>query len=170
VVVAEAKPAVVYNNEACTLKVSFTGGSVAWTPAVGLSQPNAAITDARVATNTVFVATVSDNLGCTWTDTTTVRVLKAICGDPNVGLPNLFSPNDDGKNDILKVMGGFVGEIRLEVFNRWGQIVFSGDATQGWDGLMNGLPADPGVYGYRLNGTCRDGIAFQEKGNITLVR
>ena len=169
-VVASAKPAVVYNNEPCTLNASFTGGSVAWTPAVGLSQPNAAITNARVTTNTVFVATVSDNLGCTWTDTTAVRVLNAICGDPNVGLPNLFSPNDDGKNDILKVMGGFVGTLRLEIFNRWGQKVFDGDAIQGWDGLMNGLPADPGVYGYRLSGTCRDGVAFQEKGNITLVR
>jgi gliding motility-associated-like protein len=169
-VVAEATPAVVYNNEICMLKASYTGGSIVWSPAAGLSQPNAAISEARVTTNTVFLATVSDNLGCTWTDTASVGVLKAICGDPNVGLPNLFSPNDDGKNDVLKVMGGFVGEIRLEVFNRWGQRVYDGNATQGWDGLMNGLPADPGVYGYRMSGTCRDGVSFQDKGNITLVR
>ncbi len=90
-------------------------------------------------------------------------------------IPNAFSPNNDGKNDILYVRGNCIKEMRLIIYNRWGEKVFeySGpemNSGQGWDGMYNGKKANTGVFVYTLEATLRDNTPFTKKGNISLIR
>ena len=88
-------------------------------------------------------------------------------------VPNAFSPNDDGRNDLLEVRIGCTvfRNYRLAIYNRFGQKVFeSYDAAKGWDGKMHNIPADAGTYFYRLSLNQADGSSIQAKGDIMLLR
>lgn len=88
-----------------------------------------------------------------------------------VGLPSGFSPNQDGNNDMLYVLGGQIEGLSLDIFDRWGTRVFSTTSQdKGWDGTYNGKPVAAGVYVYQLRVTFEDGDVENMKGNITLVR
>lgn len=90
-------------------------------------------------------------------------------------VPNAFSPNEDGKNDIFKpvAMCPFTKYV-FKIFNRWGQLVFSTvDTERGWDGTYNGKPADVGVYFYDIEAEPTDKTRrppIHEKGEVTLMR
>ncbi|MCK6650241.1 MAG: CotH kinase family protein, partial [Bacteroidia bacterium] len=91
-------------------------------------------------------------------------------GGEEVGIPTAFSPNDDGVNDILYVLGS-IDQIDFTIYNRWGQIVFrTTDRSKGWDGTFNGQKVNPGVFAYRVSGVLPNGDFVERKGNITLVR
>ena len=94
-----------------------------------------------------------------------------ICGDVYIFVPNAFSPNDDGENDILFVRGQNLEEVTLKIFDRWGELVFeSTDQAIGWDGTFRDKPVDPDVYVYHLQVICFDGQENLIKGNITVLR
>jgi gliding motility-associated-like protein len=99
--------------------------------------------------------------------------------DSRIFIPNAFSPNRDGVNDVWKVSAlsiyNLVGEKNLNYFvrivNRWGQVVFeSTDVNQGWDGTIKGRPAPVDVYVYLLHAQGIDGRSINRKGNITLLK
>jgi gliding motility-associated-like protein len=89
-------------------------------------------------------------------------------------IPNAFSPNGDGRNDVFRILETCVVEkFEIKIFNRWGTLVYSGRSTaQGWDGTYNGVPADGGVYYYLINivpkSESRDAVLLS--GDIILVR
>ncbi len=86
-------------------------------------------------------------------------------------MPNVFSPNGDGKNDILYVYGNYIDKVDMRIFNQWGQqIATINSKTQGWDGTHNGNPQPVGVYVYVLKAILSDGRTVNMKGSITLVR
>ncbi len=89
-----------------------------------------------------------------------------------VNLPNAFSPNADGENDVFRVLGADkISEMELRVFNRWGQEVFyTNQKETGWDGTFKGQPAPTGVYAYTLVATLTNGEVITKKGNVTLKR
>jgi gliding motility-associated-like protein len=89
-----------------------------------------------------------------------------------INLPNAFSPNADGENDVFRVLGGqYVQSIELAVYNRWGQQVFyTNQKEQGWDGTFKGQKAPTGVYAYTLQATLPSGEVIHKKGNVTLKR
>jgi gliding motility-associated-like protein len=100
----------------------------------------------------------------------TIQV-HAICDYP-VHIPDAFTPNNDGKNDIFRypplAKNRFV---RLVVFNRWGQKVFeTREASRGWNGSLNNIPQPIGTYVYLLETTTLNGRKKQQKGTITLIR
>lgn len=80
----------------------------------------------------------------------------------NVYVPNAFSPNDDGVNDVFQAnIGCTVTEFDLRVFNRWGQQVFSSqNPDDGWDGTMKGEPALSAVYVYVLQ------VSYDQEGEV----
>lgn len=89
----------------------------------------------------------------------------------NIFVPNLFSPNGDGINDIEYVYSTAIAQLEFRVYNQWGQLVFtSKDQRQGWDGTMSGQKQPVGVYVYILRATMQDGTVITKKGNITLMR
>lgn len=92
---------------------------------------------------------------------------------PTAQVPTAFSPNGDGFNDILYVYGGKILTLKLEIYNRWGELVFeTSSKDEGWDGTYKGEKAPAGVYVYKLHATFSDNEtpSIKKTGNITLVR
>ena len=119
---------------------------------------------------TTYCVTVTDEHGCTGTACITVGVPELMCNEDAIFLPNAFTPNGDGENDVLYVRSNFVTSMELNIYNRWGQKVFtSKDISIGWDGTFNGQELQPDVFGYYLDVGCPDGQKYFEKGNITLL-
>lgn len=90
-------------------------------------------------------------------------------------IPNAFTPNGDGLNDTFGGMGEGLTEYNLQIFNRWGNLIFeSNDMKNQWDGNYNNEPAPIGVYVYKINakGPSADGRSknlISEAGSVTLV-
>lgn len=87
-------------------------------------------------------------------------------------IPNAFSPNNDGQNDVFKICN-MTNEklIDFKVFNRWGTILFrTTDPKQGWDGMNKGQMQPIGVYGYVIRIGYSDGYVETYKGTVTLIR
>lgn len=86
-------------------------------------------------------------------------------------VPQIFSPNGDGLNDILYVYGNRLKSMKFIVYNRWGEKVFeSKDKSMGWDGQFRGAVVQSGVYVYYLEAKVLEGEIVTQKGDITLVR
>lgn len=115
--------------------------------------------------------TAIDTYGCTRTGALTVHSAAGTDGQPIV--PNVFSPNGDGVNDVFRLMGVERTDFSLEIFNRWGQSIhISTDPTIGWDGKHNGRPVPDGTYMYIVHymSYCGPTGMRREIGHVTLLR
>lgn len=114
---------------------------------------------------------ITDTNGCTGQACVQIRVTEMICGEPDIYVPNAFTPNGDLQNDMVFVRGNNIEEMNFEIYDRWGELMFqTDDQTEGWDGTYKGMLADPAVFVYHLKGTCIGGDEFLIKGNITLIK
>lgn len=105
--------------------------------------------------------------GCA--DTICKRVATDVL--PLADIPTAFTPNGDGNNDILYVVGAGIEAMNLKLFNRWGEKIFeSNKQTDGWDGTYKGKQQEMDVYAFVLNITFIDGTTLYKKGNVTLIR
>ncbi len=119
-------------------------------------------------TTTYVVTGVSALQGCPQKDSVTITVIEK-----DVWLPNAFTPNGDGKNDIFKIImnGKLVQVQEFRIFNRWGQEIFyTKDIRQGWDGNFKGKPQNPDVYNYLIRVAYPTGRSAFMKGDFTLIR
>jgi gliding motility-associated-like protein len=143
-----------------------------WSPATGLSADTIADPLATPAASTVYTLSVVAADGCEASGEIKVNVYRVI------SIPNAFTPNGDGKNDIFYVLGGMAGsQIKdFSVFDRWGQRVFRvegvlpGDPANGWNGTYGGAPAPAGVYVYIVAIALAGGERQVYKGTVMLVR
>ncbi|MCW3467601.1 right-handed parallel beta-helix repeat-containing protein [Chitinophaga nivalis] len=88
-----------------------------------------------------------------------------------VYIPNAFTPNNDGKNDILLVYGYIIKDLHLAIFDQWGEKVFETNSqTIGWDGTYKGKELPSGVYIYVGHFTLTDGSKTEKKGVVNLIR
>ena len=116
----------------------------------------------------VIVALVDQN-GCIGIDTIEIRVLPKLPSE--ITVPNCFSPNGDGFNDLFKVDALNLSTFDLMIWNRWGGLMYkSTDAFAGWNGQSNAGIAPDGTYFYVLDAVGSDSKAYQFKGSITLSR
>ncbi|HRN37585.1 MAG TPA: gliding motility-associated C-terminal domain-containing protein [Flavobacteriales bacterium] len=147
-----------------------TGVTYSWQPAGAVSDATIAAPTATVNETTTFIVTVSDGV-CSSMDSVTVVVHELVCAEPDIFVPDAFTPNGDGNNDLLFVRGRNVASMELKVFDRWGEVVFATtDQAEGWDGSYKGKPVDPAVYVYWLTVRCTDGQDYFHKGNVTVIR
>ncbi len=117
-----------------------------------------------------YCVTVTDFDGCTGVACTSLGVADPFCDERDIFIPNAFTPNGSGVNDILCVRSNFVESLELHIYNRWGEKVFSStDINTCWDGTYNGQLLHPDVFGYYLNATCPNGKSYFKKGNITIL-
>ncbi len=90
---------------------------------------------------------------------------------PLLDVPNAFTPGRFGKNAIVKVEGFGIEKMTWNIYNRWGQVVFtSSSKAQGWDGTFKGQLQPMDVYTYTLDAVFTDGKTIRKTGDITLIR
>lgn len=114
-----------------------------------------------------------DDKGCVYTDDIKIKVLLT----SSVIVPNIFSPNDDGINDLLipSMDPSIVSVEYFEIFSRWGELVYSKtnflpQDNVAWDGKLKGKEMNPGVFLYRILATNKKGQEIALYGDLTLVR
>ncbi len=145
-----------------------------WTPPLNLSCTDCPNPFANPKFTTRYKVVVTDDKGCISSRDVTLIVL---CNNKNFFIPNTFSPNGDGANDIFYPRGTGIDRIQaLRIFNRWGEMVFekrnfpSNDALSGWDGTYKGKPAGSDTYVYVIDIICENATIITYKGNVTLIR
>ena len=94
-----------------------------------------------------------------------------VIGMPPVYIPNSFTPNGDGNNDLFLIYGEGIKTVNLKIFNRWGEMVFNSENQfLGWDGNYKGANQPVGVYVYEAQITFLDNRQTLRTGSITLIR
>jgi len=151
--------------------ITDTTLTVSWSPATGLNNPTSFNPVATPDHTTTYTVTITDANGCSRSASVTIYVISNKCRTEDVFVPNTFTPNNDGHNDILYVRSSVVQELYFAVYNRWGEMVFeTNDITKGWDGTYKGMLADPAVFAWYLRAKCVNGDELKKKGNTTLIR
>ncbi len=147
---------------------NVTVESIVWTPSAGLSCSDCADPIASPKTSTTYIVTVTDENGCTAVDTVKIIVVLPCAA---IFVPNTFSPNNDGLNDLECVLGDCIASMEFTIYNRWGEPIFSTKTQEEcWDGTFRGKLVQTGVYAYKLKATLDNGERIEESGNITVVR
>ncbi|HIA07452.1 MAG TPA: T9SS type B sorting domain-containing protein, partial [Flavobacteriales bacterium] len=118
-----------------------------------------------------YTVVVTDSNSCSITDSIEILQSTEPCFAPYLYIPNVFSPNDDGVNDILYVQGQGIAEFNFVLYDRWGELMFeTSDQTIGWDGMFEGKRLNEAVFFYYVNALTIDDKTIKKKGNITLLR
>ncbi len=169
---ASVDPDTIYAGE--TVQITATDDpdyTYEWTPSDWLSADDIASPVAMPPETVTYYLEIRDEFGCINTDSVTVYLRRFICDDPYIFVPNAFTPNDDGKNDILYVRANAVTEVYFVVYSRWGEQMFETETLDvGWDGTYKGKKLSPDVYGYYLKVRCLNNEEYIKKGNVTLIR
>jgi gliding motility-associated-like protein len=145
------------------------GTTYFWEPSIGLNDPTELSPIAMPTSTTVYTLHAQNG---TCESTSSVTIVPE-CG--NLYVPNVFTPNNDGLNDVFRPEGKGVADYSLQVFNRWGNLVF--ETTQynnGWNGKIENEPAPAGTYFFLLKaydalGNSLVGADVME-GEVTLIR
>jgi gliding motility-associated-like protein len=159
-------------NQVIDPQVSGDVVSYVWSPAIGLSDATIQNPVANPSKTTDYTLTVFSKEGCQATSNIIVKVAAKI------SLPNAFTPNGDGKNDIFYILGGLEGMIveDFSIFDRWGQRIFQinnvlpGDPAFGWNGTYKGSPEPAGAYVYMVTIKSGDHTTQIYKGTVVLIR
>ncbi|MBI5220196.1 MAG: gliding motility-associated C-terminal domain-containing protein [Bacteroidia bacterium] len=119
----------------------------------------------------IYSLTVNDFNDCSSFANSEVLTSDILCYPSIFFIPNTFSPNNDGKNDVLYVRGGGIKYFEFTIYDRWGKEIFkSNEQNTGWDGCYDGTPMNAAVFVYTLKGEMISGSIIEEKGNVTLMR
>ena len=163
-----------YRGQQIPLSTDRVGSNLVyqWEPANLMDNPNSPNPTITIQNTTIVTLTVIDlNTGCEVFAEKRLKVYEINCAEPDIFIPSAFTPNGDNNNDIFYVRGSNLYSIELEIYNRWGELVFrTDDLNRGWDGSYNGREADPGVFVYHLKAICLDKQEYFTKGNLTLIR
>jgi len=160
-----------------TAQLRATGTDIAtykWWPGETLSCTECFNPVASMTTMTTYNIDVASSHGCRASDSVTILLY---CDNSQVFIPNAFTPNGDGENDIFYPRGMGLKTIKtFRVYNRWGQLLFEregmnlNDPQNGWDGSFKGDTPRPDVYVYILEAVCYTGEDIHIKGDVTIIR
>jgi gliding motility-associated-like protein len=141
-----------------------------WSPDYNIGYPFSGITSAWPHTTTSYILSVSDTLGNIATDTINVKV-HACNLPPEIVIPNIITPNGDGINDVFRFKNEEFWHLNIQVFNRWGQLIFSGTDPERWDGTYDGKKVSDGVYFYHIAAkTDGFGMVYEYHGTVRVLR
>ncbi len=168
------RPGVAYPVEYAVKNLTFPlaarnfGETYLWKPAINLD--NAVIVNPQFKgeTEQLYTIEITTKTGCTTVDTQMVKVVKEI----QIFVPSAFTPNHDGKNDLLRpIMQGMKDLRYFRIYNRWGELLFETQTKfDGWDGKVKGIPQGSGVVVWIAEGVGLDGLVYRRKGTTVLVR
>lgn len=147
---------------------------ILWSPEIDIGCTLCRQTEVFPLISRLYTVEIEDTIGCTSTASVWIEVQNNF----NVFIPDAFTPNLDGINDKLTVFTDKrVEQIdRMEIYDRWGSLVFAGsnlqpnDPNQGWDGTLRGLPAQAGQYTYWIRLRLIGGKEEIIRGGFTLIK
>jgi gliding motility-associated-like protein len=142
--------------------------SYVWSPAQGLSNPDIADPTTVVTGDITYTVVATTTSGCS----ATAKIVIGAATTVGIIVPNAFTPNNDGHNDILKVNAFGIQSLKyFRVYNRWGQLVFAtSNADAGWDGSIGGQPGPTGAYVWTAAGVDYHGRPVAGEGTVILIR
>ena len=146
-------------------KGSSPNGIYTWKPGEFLSCVNCPNPIATPPGSITYTVTFEDENGCEVSDVVKINF------DPLIYVPNTFTPDANGNNDLFFVVGGNIKGFKLTIFNRWGEMVFdSKSMEEGWDGTYKGLDCPDGTYIWKLSYEDYGSIWHDRVGHINLLR
>ncbi|MDI9320149.1 MAG: gliding motility-associated C-terminal domain-containing protein [Phycisphaerales bacterium] len=140
-----------------------------WYPEYYFDLDTTNIVSDRMKNATYIRVDVENQFGCKSADSVYIYAQPCCAMD----FPNAFTPNNDNKNDMFRPLrDGRQDIVTFRVVNRWGQTVYETANTdsEGWDGTFAGKAQDMGVYQYYVKYRCQDGVYYERKGDVTLIR
>lgn len=159
------------------LASTITNGPIVnwdWKPSTYLSCNNCAQPIASIKRDITYSINATNQYGCSASDTIHIKVF---CESTQVYIPNVFTPDGDGINDVLMVRGTGINTIKyFRVFTRWGELIFEksnftpNEKSNGWDGTIRGVKAPPEVYVYTCEVLCDNNDSFLYKGNVAIIK
>jgi len=155
------------------LQLNATGGyTYLWSPSLSLSAANIAnpVAVFNEASNGLQYKVQAYNIaGCY--DSAFINI-KVYATQPTVFIPTAFTPNNDGRNDILRPIAVGMKSLQyFQVYNRWGQLLFNTQTNgQGWDGRINGQLQSSNTYVWIVKAIDFSGAVYFKKGTVTLIR
>lgn len=155
-------------GQSTTIGVTGGTGSYTWTPPTGLSCTNCQ-TPVANPTETTWYFVSSGSGGCMATDSVLVEIDASFF----LHVPNVFTPNGDGKNDVFRITAEGVESYTLSIYNRWGILLFERNSGPiEWDGKIakSGKLASDGTYFFLLDAVKYTGDTESRKGSVFLTR
>jgi|CXWL01.1.fsa_nt_gi gliding motility-associated-like protein len=155
------------------LQLNATGGiNYDWIPATYLSDAdisNPVALFPNPSTGIQYKVIAFSQQGCKDSAFITIKVFKT---QPTVFVPSAFTPNNDGKNDVLRPIAVGIKDIEyFNIYNRWGQLLFSTKVNGfGWNGKIGGVLQSTGTFVWTVKATDYTGKAYFQKGVVTLIR
>jgi gliding motility-associated-like protein len=145
-ITANPDSAVILGQSVQLTALSSTALTYVWSPASGLSDANIYNPIATPDVTTNYCVTVTNAYGCTGSACKTIELLL-----PDVKVPDAFSPNADGVNDVFTIFEGNYADIQdIKIYNRWGEVVFTSPVNAAWDGTHKGNLQNAGSYVCRV--------------------
>ncbi len=153
-------------DEEMRLNASGTG-TLTWVSGEGIlcaACPNSQIMPKKSG---CYIVEAVNEFGCKSRDEVCVEVTS----NYNIYIPNIFSPNGDGNNDVFIVYGTGLTKFEMNVFDRWGEKLFvSKDQLVGWDGTFKGELCKNDAYTYQIKYQALDGKTYTRTGHVTLMK
>lgn len=141
----------------------------AWTPVTAVSCVDCATIIAQPMEKTTYIVTTATGLNCVKSDTVTIFVDRR----SSFFIPNAFTPNKDGVNDVFRPKAQGIAAFNMVIYNRWGEVVYiTNDVSKGWDGYYKQQLQPSGGYVYRISYVTyvEPEKVHEEKGIVTLIR
>jgi gliding motility-associated-like protein len=159
------------------LNAVSNGSIFKWTPVTGINNPGISNPVVILDRNSLpvgdekitYLVNVSTPEGCVTSDDITIRLFKT---PPSIFVPNAFTPNQDGKNDVMRpTLAGVKQLLYFRIYNRYGQLVFeTKQPGKGWDGNFNGNPQASSAFVYDCEAEDYNGNPLKQSGTFVLVR
>ncbi|MFM7671206.1 MAG: gliding motility-associated C-terminal domain-containing protein [Bacteroidota bacterium] len=155
---------------ATAYQVSTDGGLTFQSPSSGASGTTHTISGLTGNTTVSLVVRSLGGASCQ-TSAWSAPVSGTTLSSKEIFVPNTFTPNGDGRNDLLKVYGNYLASMEFRIFNQWGELIFfTTDITKGWDGTHKGQAQPMGVYAYTLKVVLQDNTVKVKTGSVNLIR
>ncbi|MDR6944713.1 gliding motility-associated C-terminal domain-containing protein [Mucilaginibacter pocheonensis] len=158
--------------EATGYEVSTDGGQTFVIPSSGINGNTHMVTGLLTGQSITIIVRATGSSTCQLSNNSApVTGTTVNAQADNIFVANAFTPNGDGKNDLVYVRNENIKSLKFYVYSQWGELLYTSQIQQkGWDGTFKGKTEPPGVYVYYLEAIINDGKQVKKKGTITLLR
>jgi gliding motility-associated-like protein len=147
--------------------LNLNGATFSWSPPDGLNNPLSQSPITILQEDQTYTVEITSEYGCKGSG----EVHLGIKRTENILIPAAFTPNGDGKNEVLMPVLNDIASISyFKIFNRWGEVIFFTDQlNSGWDGSFKGKRSVGGTYVWEIEGTSNKGKVIRKKGSVLLL-